>query len=160
MSTKIYDVKARICEHDNIALTYLQQILDTNKSGVIRIALNKLLEDKVFIEDFSFCEIGYNFKNFEGVKTITSSKHGFLISLWNEDNYRYEGNIAYKIYIPYKYLNKKFRIKSYEDYENLCDEEKDDIHNFIAEIRSDIEEEIFNYLETENLVESIYTNDK
>lgn len=163
MSTKKYDIKARISEDDYISLTYLQQTMDITKSDVVRIAIDRLLECRAFIEEFSFCEIGCDFKKFDGIKKMTSSKYGFLVTFWNEDNFSFKGNIAYKIYIPYKFLSKEFGVNSYFDYEKLSDSIEpipnmkgniDDFHNFIADIRGDIEEEIFNYLKSENLIES------
>ena len=165
MGSKKHDIKARIDESDFISLMYLKETMGVSRSDVVRMAIEKLLNDKVWIEEFTFCDIGYDFKKFEGIKTMESAKYNFLVLFWNDNDFRNRGNIAYKIYIPYEFFNKdkefkkylvnKVVIRSYEDIEKLSYDKTDGqyVLDFLSGIRNDIEQEIFDYLESENLTE-------
>lgn len=98
-------------------------------------------KNNIFIEEFSFCEINYDFKKFKGIKEIVSPKYGFLVLFWNDKDFRFKGNIAYKIYIPYSSL---------KDYKRI-----NELNDFLNDIRTDIEKEIFDYLKSKDLVEEV-----
>ena len=158
MAIKTREVHARLKETDYTKLTYLQQTYETTKSDIIRISIENLLCKNTFIENFSFSGAGYDFKQIDGTKYIVSKK-GFFVEFWNDEDFRFKGNIAYEIYIPFSYLKEHTGLNSYEEYYKNEITEKgysiDDIHDFISDIRSEVEEEILNYLEQNNLVEEI-----
>ena len=158
MAIKTREVHARLKETDYTKLTYLQQTYEATKSDIIRISIENLLCKNTFIEDFSFCPLWGEFKLFEGTKHIISKK-GFFVEFWNDEDFRFKGNVAYEIYIPFSYLKEHTGLNSYEEYYKNEITEKgysiDDIHDFISDIRSEVEEEILNYLEQNNLVEEI-----
>lgn len=159
MTLKNKDIKARLTEKDHMRLLYMEQTFEATRSDIMRVALENLLCKNAFIEEFSFCEIGYNFKQFEGIKSIISKK-GFPVMFWNEKDFRFTGNIAYEIYIPFKYLKEHTGLSSYEEFNGLLHENKktkedydiNDINDFLSDVRAEVEEEIFNYLKDNDLV--------
>lgn len=165
MTVKSKDIKARLTEKDYMKLVYMEQMFKATRSDIMRVALENLLCKNVFIEEFSFCDVGYDFKQFEGVKNIISKK-GFSVMFWNDEDFRFKGNIAYEIYIPFRYLKEHTGLSSYEEYYELSHENKitkkdfniDNFHDFISDIRAEVEEEIFNYLENNDLVEEMDFN--
>lgn len=99
----------------------------------------------VFVESLSFCEIGFSFSQFEGKRNLVSSKYNFEVEFFNDINSRYKGlSIEYNIHIPFSILDDMFEVKSREEIE--VSEEQEYIFNYIAEVRTDIEKEIFQYL--------------
>lgn len=160
MTVKSKDIKARLTEKDYMKLVYMEQMFEATRSDIMRVALENLLCRNVFIEDFSFCSVGYNFKQFEGIKNIISKK-GFSVMFWNDEDFRFKDNIAYEIYIPFRYLKEHTGLTSYEEYHRLDNENKttekdysiNDINDFISDIRAEVEEEIFDYLKDNDLVE-------
>lgn len=118
----------------------------------------------MFVEEFSFCEIGYEFKNFDGIKEIKSNKYDFKVTFCNSKDFRYKGNIEYKIYIPYLFLKNKLCLNSKKECEDLFlgnivetinGVDVDTFSDFLCEIKCNIEEEIFKFLEENNLVNKI-----
>ena len=156
MGIKNKDAKVRLTEKDYMRLIYMEQMFESTRSDVIRVALENLLCNNVFIEEFSFCSVWCNFKKFEGIKNIISKK-GFSVMFWNDEVLN--DCIAYEIYIPFSYLKEHTGLNSYEEYYKNEITEKgysiDDINDFISDIRLEVEDEILNYLEQNNLVEEI-----
>ena len=112
------------------------------------------MKNNLFIEEFSFCETGYDFKEFEGIKIKKSDKYDFKVDFYNSKDFRYKGNIEYKIYIPYSFLEEKTGLSSEKEYEDLFSGkiietnkgvDIDSFNNLLNEIRLDIEQEIFEY---------------
>lgn len=104
----------------------------------------------MFIESFSFCESDYGFNQFEGKRNLISSKYGFEVEFSNSGDNRYRDIcIDYDIYIPMTFMFEYFEVNSMKEIEKGF--ETGDVADGMYEIRTEIEQEIFEDLDKNSL---------
>lgn len=134
-------------DKDNIFKDYLTEQLEL----VIDRTSNtdELMKKYTFKEEFSFCEVGYEFDKFEGIKTFISKKYDFLVIYRNTNDFFMKNrSLDYEIYIPFKFLEETVGITSNKQIETLefetdmSGETINEFHQLVSDVRNDIETEI------------------